>query len=59
MTMNFFNKPKADDGGKRYRALIIVQGWLNGKGHLPKELIDAFHTLIPDLKKGAEDYEDM
>lgn len=55
---NFFNTKPHDDGGKHHRALNTVQTWLNGRRHLPKDLVEALHRLIPELREGAEDYED-
>lgn len=55
---NYFNTKPPDDGGNHVRAVNTVQTWLNGRKHLPKDLVDALHALIPELRVGAEDYED-
>ena len=50
MTLQFFSK-HASSHGSRYTAVNTVQTWLWGKNHLPKDLVAALHTLIPELKK--------
>lgn len=50
MTLNFFNKPPPSGNPNRQRAVQTVRAWLWGKGHLPRDLVDALHTLVPELK---------
>jgi hypothetical protein len=49
----FNNKPK--DNSKRYGAVNTVRVWLEGRAHLPKDLVRALHELIPELGNGAEE----
>jgi hypothetical protein len=57
MTLNFFNKPPPSGNPERQRAVQTVRTWLWGRGHLPRDLVAALHTLIPELKDGQRDVE--
>ncbi len=55
MTLNFFSKPSSDTDDKRYRHVVAVSTWLEGRTHLPRDLVAALHYLIPELQRQKTD----
>ena len=53
MSLNFFTSSHPKEDGNRYRAVNTVRVWLRGRNHLPKDLVQALHYLIPELKENA------
>lgn len=52
------NSPKSRDTAKRYYAVLTLKTWLQGKTHLPKDLLAALYFLIPELGVKDLDAED-
>lgn len=53
MTLQFFSAKPSDGDGRRSQAVNTVIVWLWGRRHLPKDLTEALHYLIPELGRGG------
>ncbi|MET4133008.1 hypothetical protein ABIE62_002153 [Porphyrobacter sp. MBR-155] len=46
--------PGDRERGHRHSAVLTVRSWLTGRSHLPRDLVAALNSLIPELARDGK-----
>lgn len=50
MSLNFFKEKSSEPDGLMVDAINTISIWMNGRPHLPKDLVAALFYALPELK---------